>query len=38
MKDLKRLQDIFGAIEHIESYSVASFDDFQADSRTQEAI
>lgn len=38
MKDQKRLQDIFDAIESIESYQVASYDEFLADPKTQDAI
>jgi len=38
MKDRKRLQDILGAIEAIERYQVGSYDEFAADSKTQDAI
>ncbi len=38
MKDEKRLRDILGAIKTIESYSVSSYDEFIADTKTQEAI
>ena len=38
MKDKKRLQDILDAIEAIEGYSVSSFEEFLADSKTQDAI
>ncbi len=38
MKDKKLLQDIFEAIEAIEGYTVDSFDKFEADSKTQDAI
>ena len=38
MKDKKRLQDILDAIEEIESYQVATYQEFLADSKTQDAI
>ena len=38
MKDRQRLQDILDAIEAIELYSVDTFDEFVADSKTQDAI
>lgn len=38
MKNKKRLQDILEAIEAIESYQVASYDEFLADLKTQDAI
>jgi len=38
MKDEKRLRDILGAIETIESYSVSSYAEFVSDEKTQEAI
>jgi len=38
MKDKKRLEDILNAIEAIEFYSVSSYDEFLADSKTQDAI
>ena len=38
MNDKRRLQDILEAIETIERYQVPSFDEFAADSRTQDAI
>ena len=38
MKDEKRLRDILGAIKAIESYSVSSYDEFIAETKTQEAI
>lgn len=38
MKDEKRLGDILGAIKAIDSYSVSSYDEFIADTKTQEAI
>lgn len=38
MKDKKLLQDILEAIEAIEDYSVATYDDFVANSITQDAI
>ena len=38
MKDEKRLRDILGAIKAIDSYSVSSYDEFIADTKTQEAI
>ena len=37
-KDEKRLQDILDAIDAIESYGVASYEDFLADGKTQDAI
>lgn len=38
MNDHKKLHDILDAIEAIEAYSVASYDKFLADSKTQDAI
>lgn len=38
MKDKKKLHDILDAIEAIEAYSVPSYDEFLADSKTQDAI
>jgi uncharacterized protein with HEPN domain len=38
MKDHQKLQDILDAIEKIEAYSVSSYDEFLADSKTQDAI
>lgn len=38
MKDKKKLHDILDAIEAIESYSVPSYEEFLADSKTQDAI
>ena len=38
MKDTQRLQDILNAIMAIEAYAVDSFDQFQTDSKTQDAI
>ena len=38
MNDQKKLRDILGAIEAIEDYSVSSYDEFLADSKTQDAI
>ena len=38
MKDKKLLQDILEAIGAIEDYSVATYDDFVANSITQDAI
>ena len=38
MKDQKRLRDILGAIKAIDSYSVSSYDEFIADTKTQDAI
>jgi uncharacterized protein with HEPN domain len=38
MKDEKRLRDILGAIKAIDSYSVSSYDEFIADTKTQDAI
>jgi uncharacterized protein with HEPN domain len=38
MNDRKRLRDILDAIEAIEAYSVPSFDQFLADTKTQDAI
>ena len=37
-KDEKRLQDILDAIDAIESYGVASYEDFLTDGKTQDAI
>jgi len=38
MKDEKRLRDILGAINAIDSYFVSSYDEFIADTKTQDAI
>jgi uncharacterized protein with HEPN domain len=38
MNDKKRLQDIVKAIEAIERYEVPSFEEFLADSKTQDAV
>ena len=38
MNDQKKLRDILDAIEAIEDYSVSSYDEFLADSKTQDAI
>ena len=38
MKDEKRLRDILDAIKAIDSYSVSSYDEFIADTKTQDAI
>lgn len=38
MKDKKRLQDILNAIEAIEAYGISNYDEFLADSKTQDAI
>ena len=38
MKDEKRLRDILNAIKAIDSYSVSSYDQFIADTKTQDAI
>jgi len=38
LKDKKLLEDILKAIESIEAYAVDSFDVFQADSKTQDAV
>ena len=38
MRDKKKLRDILDAIEAIESYSVSSYDEFIADTKTQDAI
>jgi uncharacterized protein with HEPN domain len=38
MKDEKKLHGILDAIEAIEAYSVSSYDEFIADSKTQDAI
>jgi len=38
MNDKKKLRDIVDAIEAIEAYSVSSYDEFLADSKTQDAI
>lgn len=38
MRDKNRLQDILNAIEAIETYGVSSYDEFLADSKTQDAI
>ena len=38
MKDRKKLSDILDAIGAIEAYSVSSYDEFLADTKTQDAI
>ena len=38
MKDRKRLQDILDAIAAIKRYQVSSYDEFAADSKTQDAV
>ncbi len=38
MNDKKKLRDIVDAIEAIEAYSVSSYDEFLADTKTQDAI
>ena len=38
MNDRKKLRDILDAIEAIEMYSVSSYDQFLADTKTQDAI
>jgi uncharacterized protein with HEPN domain len=38
MNDKKKLRDIVDAIEAIEVYSVSSYDEFLADTKTQDAI
>jgi uncharacterized protein with HEPN domain len=38
VKDLQLLHDILEAIEAIEKYTVATFNDFVSDSKTQDAI
>ena len=38
MRDTKKLRDILDAIEAIEAYSVSSYDEFLADTKTQDAI
>ena len=38
MNDTQRLSDIVDAIEAIETYSVSSYDEFLADTKTQDAI
>ena len=38
MNDKKKLRDIIEAIEAIEAYSVSSYDEFLADTKTQDAI
>jgi uncharacterized protein with HEPN domain len=38
MNDVKRLQDIIKAIEAVETYKLASYDEFEKDSKTQDAI
>jgi uncharacterized protein with HEPN domain len=38
MRDKSKLRDILDAIEAIEAYSVASYDEFLADPKTQDAI
>lgn len=38
MNDRKKLRDILDAIETIETYSVSSYDQFLADTKTQDAI
>jgi len=38
MNDTQRLSDIVDAIEAIETYSVSSYEEFLADTKTQDAI
>ncbi len=38
MRDQARLQDILESIETIESYAVSSYEEFLADTKTQQAI
>jgi uncharacterized protein with HEPN domain len=38
MKDRKKLSDILDAITAIEAYSVSSYEEFLADTKTQDAI
>ncbi len=38
MRDKKKLQDILDAIVAIETYAVSSYDEFLADTKTQDAI
>jgi len=38
MREKKKLRDIFDAIEAIEGYSVSRYDEFLADTKTQDAI
>jgi len=38
MRDKNKLRDILEAIEAIEAYSVSSYDEFLADTKTQDAI
>lgn len=38
MKDKKKLRDILDAISAIEEYSVSSYEEFLADTKTQDAI
>lgn len=38
MRDQVRLQDILESIETIESYAVSSYEEFLADTKTQQAI
>jgi uncharacterized protein with HEPN domain len=38
MNDKKKLRDIVDAIETIEAYAVPSYEEFLADSKTQDAI
>jgi uncharacterized protein with HEPN domain len=38
MKDKNKLRDILDAIEAIEDYKVSSYDEFLADTKTQDAI
>jgi uncharacterized protein with HEPN domain len=38
MKDKKKLRDILDAIEAIEDYAVPGYDEFLADTKTQDAI
>jgi uncharacterized protein with HEPN domain len=38
MKDEQKLQDILDAIQRIENYSVSTYEEFQKDSKTQNAI
>lgn len=38
MKDRKKLRDILDAIEAIEAYSLSNYEEFLADTKTQDAI
>jgi uncharacterized protein with HEPN domain len=38
MRDKKKLQDILDAIVAIETYAVSSYDEFLADTKTQDAM